>query len=265
MNKVLIKRIFKKQSISILIYGLSLFLFHLLMVSLYPTMGDSMIGMLDNMPPIFQNMFGGELISFTNLNSFVSIGYNHPIVVFLLVFYPLTTAIAAVAAEVKTGTAELLFTRPLRRYKVILSNFLVLLAAGLIIIIAGALGSYAGLFFIDIKESIDIFYLLRLVINSLSLIIAVAGFSFFLSLAFKKIENSGKNAAYLFAFMYVMDFLVDIWEAIKPLRFLSIFYYYTPEKILQGDNVWIINSFVLAITGLIFTVLAIFILERRDL
>ena len=265
MNKELFKHNFKKQTLSLVFYSLSLFLFQLLMISLYPGMGESMFEMMENIPEIMQNMFGGEIISLASLNNFVSIGYNHPIPVFILIIYPLNIAVSAIAAEISRGTGELLFTKPIRRYKILVTNFLVIICGGIILAAFSILGTPVGMLFIDIEGTIDFIYLFRLFINSFALIVAVAGITFLVSVIFKNIKNSGKKAGIVIALMYVLDFLVDIWDSIQPLRFTSIFNYYNPEKILQGETTWLTDSIILFLAGLLLALLTIYFLEKRDL
>ncbi len=266
MNKVLFMRILNKQLVVLVSYSVVLFLFQYLIVWLFPSMGGlggSMAEMIQELPPAFRSMMGGQHLLFASIVEFVSIGFVHPLPLLIFAAYPISLAISSVAGEISMRTGELLFTKPLRRYKVIGSYYFVMLLGSMVISILSILGVKVGLIAID--ESIGTIYLIRLAINTIALIIAIGGMSFLVSSSIKHGSKAGSIAGGITAFMYVFNFLADLWDSIEPARVLMIFNYYRPADVLQGQEIWINHTLILFITGIVLTLISMFILEKRDL
>lgn len=265
MIPLLLKQVMKRQWVGVSIYALSLFFFEILLVWLYPSFKDSLSMMLQDLPPIFQRMFGGPQVSFATLSGYLTTGFTHPLVVLLLVAYPLRTALSAVAEEVTQGTGDLLFTRPLRRWKVVGTYYLALALGGILLAASLFLGFVMGFFLVPLDETLRILYLLRTCINSLSLILAVGGLTLFISVLNRNAQRVTGIVGGILAFMYVLDFLVPLWEGLERISYFMFFHYFDPGTILMGEGGWIESSLILFGAGLVFTVLAMVWVERVDL
>ncbi len=265
MNPNLFKRTLKKQLPGLAVYAASLFFFQLLMVVLYPGMKDSMAMMLEDMPSIFLSFMGGADILYHTLTGFITIGLTHPLVILILAAYPLNLAGKAISGELVKGTGELLFTRPIKRYRIILTHLVVALFGIFILSLGILLGLEAGFWAIDITERIPFQDLLPVTINIAALMMATAGLGFFISAAVPKAELTPALAAGAIALMYVLDFLTDIWEGLEVINTFSLYNYYHPGEVIAGNGYWLSDTLLLLIAGLILTGAAMVILEKRDL
>lgn len=265
MNRVLFKRVLKKQRTGLLIYALSLFLFEVLLVWLYPSFKDSLSMMMQDLPPIFQRMFGGEQVAFATLSGYLTTGITHPMVIFLLAVYPLHTAVSAVAMEVSQGTGDLLFTRPINRWKVVGTYFFALFIGSIVLAAAMFFGFEVGFLLVQIEETIEHHYLFRTCVNSGALLLAIGGLTFFISLWSRDVSKSTAISGGFIAFMYVLEFLVPLWEGLERISPFFLYHYLDPGSILSGGGRWALDSLILFGVGLFFTALAMVLVERCDL
>lgn len=65
--------------------------------------------------------------------------------------------------------------------------------------------------------------------------------------------------------MFLVNLLGQMWDVIAPLRPFTVFYYYQPQQIIQGQGGSLVFLLVLYGVGIAGYVLALWTLNRRDL
>lgn len=265
MSSVLFFRVFKRQLLGLGIYALVLFLFQILMVWLYPSFQDSLSLMFDEIPPIFKGMLGGEHLSFATLPGFLTMGITHPLVLLVLVLYPIKTAVSSIAEEISQKTGDLLFTRPIRRYQIILTYLINLCIGSLLLSFSIISGLEVGFLLVEVKETLSRTYLLQTMSVIFSLLLAIGGLTFLISVLLRDAKKSLAIAGGCILFMYVMDFLIPFWDGLERVSPFFLFHYFRPGDILLGEGGWVKDSLLLLFSGIFFTILSLFSVERMDL
>lgn len=265
MKKTLFKKIFKSQLLSLCICALVLFFFQLLMVWLYPNFKDSISMMFEGLPPFFRSMMGGEHLSFAALPGYLTMGIVHPLVLLLFALYPLRIAISSIAGEISQRTGDLLFTKPMCRYSIIMTSFFILLLGAFILAFSVFLGLEVGFLLVGLEVTIQRIYLFRASLVIFAMILAIGGLAFFFSVITRNSSRATALCGGLILFMYVLDFLIPFWEALESFSPLFFFHYFNPGDVLAGEGIWLLDSLVLLGIGILFTVLAMIIVERVDL
>lgn len=265
MKKTLFLRVLKRQSLGLVIYAMVLSLFQILMVWLYPSFQESFSIMFEGIPPIFKKMLGGEQMSFATLPGFLATGITHPLVLFILALYPIKTAISSIAEEISQGTGDLLFTKPIKRYSIILTYLVNLCIGSLLLSLSIFLGTEAGFLLVELKETLSRAYLLQISSVTFFLLLAIGGLSFFIAVLLRSSKKALAIGGGLVLFMYVLDFLVPLWDGLEIVSPFLLFHYFRPGEILLGHGGWAKDSLVLFFVGLLFTMLSMFTVEKIDL
>ena len=244
-----------------------LFLYALLTMSLYPTMGSmDILGYLNAMPEAMQVAFGFEGIDFTTLtltpDAFAAME--------LLALWPVMIGIYAifssigVAREVERGTLDLLLAQPIKRYKVLISKFAVFVFAALLIAVASLLGLVFGATLIN--ESINIFSLAIVLFEALLFVLAIGSFTLLCSTIFLEPRKSLLTAGVAMAGSYILNFMVPILDpSISWLRNLSLFYYYQPQEIISSGSLNGTAVIVYAAVAVVCFIAALMVFQRRDI
>ena len=101
-------------------------LFQVLIITL--VVGADLLGMIEQiyqrMPPQMQLLLGERFLTQLSVEGAVAFGYNHPMVLVIVILLAIVLPARHIAGEIETGTLELLFTVPIQRATVTLSLWL---------------------------------------------------------------------------------------------------------------------------------------------
>jgi ABC-2 type transport system permease protein len=268
MIKSLVLTNFKKYRRLLFSLAIGMFLFQLLMAGIY-----------DSMAPYFaaQNQInegvGGNL---ETLNAFtggadmfspagwLAVGYAHPIPIILLLGWIVAVSGGAIAKEIEDGTSEMLFTRPIRRSRVLGARMLHLSLGALIILSSAYLGTAVGMTFSQGLSSITQTQILKMLSSFFPLGLVLASVGCLASAYFSQKSVAVSIASGFAIIMYVLNFAGQLWEPLSGWIKFSIFYHTVPAN--WGDSN--INlSAILMIIGLsvLSLALAFKVLSRRNI
>ena len=248
------------------------FLFGLLVMYIYPSIGDvsGISEYLENLPEQFKAAFGltGEGVSlltpegFYSLEAFVSVEYLSwwpPV----LAIYAIFAAGGIVAREVERGTMDLLLSQPVHRYQVVISKFAVFLTALLVVSIVSLAGLAAG--FALIEEKADLLGVSLALLQSFLLVMAVAGYSALFSCLFLDPRKTQMAAGVLTAGLYILNFMAPSLGSFDWAKKISLFYYYQPLPIVQNAALnWAGVGIYLGVTVVCF-IASLVVFQRRDI
>lgn len=263
MIKALFIRTLRRQLLGLFTYALVLFLFQIMMIWLYPSFKDSLSLMMEGLPMIFQGFLGGEHISFATLPGFLTMGITHPLVLLLLNLYPINTAISTTAKEISQKTGDLLFTRPIQRYRIISTTMVNLSIGSLLLSLSILIGIETGFLLVDMTESIARIYLLRTALLIFFFLLAVGGIAFFLSVLARSDTKALAITGGLLLLMYVVDFLAPLWDGLARVSPFMLYHYFRPGDILLGGG-WVWDVLVYLGIAILFTTLSMVLIERID-
>lgn len=196
---------------------------------------------------LLQTLLGGETINFTRARDVLSIGYIHPTVQTILCIWAVGRAAGAIAGEIDRGTMELLLAQPLARWRVVLAHFCV----DLLTIPLLCLGLWAGTWLgvgwfghIETGETgngaalrIDPRMFAPALLSVAALLFAISGYTMWISSA-GRFRNRVLGLAILVTLLqFLVNVIGQLWDAVGPLRPLTVFYYYQPQQIVL-NHVW---------------------------
>jgi ABC-2 type transport system permease protein len=189
-------------------------------LSVYPSIvktGDAAKQFIDAYPEAFKKIFRME--DYTSGPGFLSTELFSLMLPLVLIAVGATWGASATAEEEEKGTADLLFTLPISRLKVLVSKmiatFSVLIFLGLVIYI----NLYIGADIVDLKVNFS--FVLAAILSSIALGLFFSGLGFFIgSITGKKGVSLGSASAVgLMSFVfYSLAPLVDNFDFLNPIN-----------------------------------------------
>jgi ABC-2 type transport system permease protein len=209
---------------------------------------------------LMQTLMGGESIKLDKAMDVMSIGYVHPLMQTLFCIWALGRAAGAIAGEIDRGTMELLLAQPLPRYQVVLAHLCVDAITIPLLCLSLWTGTWLGNWLVGPvtidTEALKSFKLpfgslaepdpesLRVypasfgpgLWNVAALIFAVGGYTMWLS-ARGRFRGRVLGVAVLITLLqFLVNVIGQLWEAVAPLRPLTVFYYYQPQQIILAGK-----------------------------
>lgn len=242
---------------------------------------------------MLQALMGGENISIARAMDFLSIGYVHPLLQALLCVWAVGRAAGAITGELDRGTMELLMAQPVPRGRVILGHLCtdaITIPILCLCIWGGTLLGMAAVGPIELPPPqaslgplplprppvteeqlrLDPLACLPALLNVAALLFAVGGYTLYIS-ARGRFRGRVLGAAVILTLVqFLVNVIGQLWEALEPLRPLTVFYYYQPQEIILNTGwaadlrVWGRLGVLLAV-GAIGYLLALRVFRRRDL
>ncbi|HAI21046.1 MAG TPA: hypothetical protein DCM14_04015 [Clostridiales bacterium UBA8153] len=203
---------------------------------------------------------GGAAGGFTAFLVFV---WRHPLILVVLVMY--TAAVGTfIAREVGDGTADLLFSRPVGRIRLVLHD----LAAASTLLLGVTMLFAMSLRLIAVSLGLEPPGWSEFVVTGLlsfAFAMAVLGTSYLIGSLTRDGRQALGLAGGLFAAMYALDVVGGIWDVMEPYRAVSLFRYFAPmDALARRPELWS-NMAVLFGAATVAFVLSLVALDRRDL
>ena len=251
---------------------------------------------------VSQSVLGGADVQFERPTDFLAVELLHPVVLMLTGIWAIGRAGGAVAGELDRGTMELLLSQPVPRNRLIVAHLIVDAIVIPIICLSIFAGTRAGLAMVG-PFTVDYSILEKLpkgpggfalpkgpdelpvdaagqpwaILNLAALMFALSGLTIAISSANRNRWRAVGFAVLVAMSMFIINVLGQLWDAVALARPVSVFYYYTPQRIwLKGD--WMANLgeswpgapavpllAVLFAVGAIGYLTALRIFTRRDL
>lgn len=247
---------------------LALFIFHFLVCRVFQQITDSggVAPMARLMPRWVQSLFNVDPTALNSLSGFLSVAYQHPFVLIVMLAVPVTLATGLLAGEVERRTIGLVLARAVGRWQVVASTAIVSLAWPLICIAACMAGNAAGAWYSGVQEPIRWISILQVGLNLLALTWAFTGIALAISAAFDERGEAVGWCVTAVLVMYVWNFLAQLWSGSGgSLPNYSLFAFYAPASVLlRGDGVTV-NLQVLLAVALGGLVVALLSFKFRDL
>lgn len=253
----------------LLTWSVLIFLYGVLTMYLFPTMGEANINILqylNELPEAMKAAFGYEGIDFDALTftpeAFVTLEF--------LIIWPLLIGIygifssVGIAREVERGTLDLLLAQPIKRFRLLISKYSVFVFAAFLIAVMSLLGLAAGTAFID--DSVNMGTLSLALIEALLLSLAFATIALMCSTIFLEPRKSLLVAGGFMGVSYIVNFMVPVLDpSFEWVRNLSLFYYYQPNEVVSNNA---LNGEAIAVYSaviIICFVLSLAVFQKRDI
>lgn len=263
MSLVMFQRALKDLRWTVAWYAIGLFLYELMILSLYPSVfrnNAAMRQLLATYPQGMLRAFGvTDLTSFAGFLGGEFLNFMWPLIVAI---FTIMTGAGLVGQEVERGTIELWLSVPASRARLLTAKLAAFLVALAVLVLATIVALVFGAALIGERLALSGVVALALVL--LALTVAIGGYAtFFSSFASDRGKPAGLAAGLTLAFYlcWVIGGLSNRWSWLKRL---SIFSAYQPQQALARGEVPVLETALLLAIGLICTIGAIAIFQRRD-
>lgn len=195
--------------------------------------------------------------------NYLAIGFLHPLFLVIAFAVGLSIGTAAIAGDVETGRAEMVFTAPIRRTRVLDGRIALWALAQLAVVGAALAGALAGsLFSPDIGE-VGLGAPVRMTLQFLPLVAFVGALAFTASAVSSTRGRALGLAVGATVLAYLVNFVALLWEPLDPIRWATPFRYYVPVDAARSFDV--VHATILVAATAALLVAARRAVERRDL
>lgn len=219
-------------------------------------------------PPSAYRAFSGSSgdVSVASYPGLLGAGLTHPFWIALQLTAIGSLAAAAVAADVESGTIELVMVRPVTRTRLLAERTAALLIASAALTAAATLTVAAGVALSpEIHAEVGFGGVFAAGLMGYGFALCLIGPALAVSAAGRRRAQVLGTVIAIGAVGFAVNFIALAWEPAAPLRYISPFHYYTPgDALAQGAVLWS-NLAVLVGVGAAGLLAAHLLLRRRDL
>ncbi len=240
-------------------WGIGLFAFGAMYISIFPEAGEQMAELADL--SIYQAM-GIELGSFEGF-------IGSTVVLFIpiiLGIYIIITSTQTLAGEEDDGTLELVLAMPLHRWQIVSVKAIALGVTSFLILVIAGLGN--GLVLNAIKASVEVdvtfLQLFTAVVNGWPIIMAFAMMGLFFSAYLPSRRIASLTLTVLFIGSYLAENVAGYVSSLDNLKPFSLFTYFDSSTGVFQNGVSSEDVFLLLGVALAFFVLALLSFNRRN-
>ena len=263
MNRVLLFQTWRSQRLKILIVGIGLAIWGSLMPIVYGTFGQTFKSIIDSglIPEQLTQFGGGDIFT---LSGSMALGAIHPISLILNSIFAVGFATAAVAGERQRGTLEVLLARPMSRRTAYVTLLVAMLSFVAVALVATILGAVVGSLIGGVSDELAFDRLPALWLNGFLLFGAIGAIALAASVTFDRLTPALGITVAIVVISYFLDVLGTFWPDAKGLQPYSLFHYFAPKQVLEG-NVDVVHFGLLAVVAVAAIIWALVVFPRRDL
>ena len=221
------------------------------------------LSFLNLLPSIIKTAIGGDMLQSGNMPALLTVGYQHPLVMFLCMVYAVGVPTGLLTAEVQRGTMELILSRPVTKVQVYICAAVLTLIGMFGLVMAMFLGTVTAVHLYDFGEPIPLDLFLRLAMNAGLLASTFGAFALLCAASFGRLYSAvGLSVAFL-TLNYFVAIVAAWWPRLQFLRRATLFYLIYYSDLWSGWPVR--NMAILAGILLATAVLGGIVWHRRDL
>lgn len=214
--------------------------------------------------PSFYSAFAGESgVNIFAPANYLAFGFMHPLFLLLTLTVAVSIGSSAVAGDVETGRAEMLYVHPTPRTAILDARIALWLGAQVAVLAVGLAGSFVGSRLSTDLRHIGLAAQLRVVVQYLPLVAVFAGIAFCASALSRTRGRATGIAVGAAALAYLVNFLALLWHPLAFARRLTPFGYYSPTRAIDHVVWW--HAGVLTAAAVALFALARIAVEHRDL
>lgn len=246
----------------VLILAVAFALFEYLVALSYAAVDENAVRALyESLPPALRAFAGAADVA--SPGGYLGSAYIHPIPLVIQGALAISMATAA-ARDLEDGSAELILSRPIRRWRWLAAQAVAMSVALVVVAVGGFFGGAIGV--LTVADLGDV---------SLSGLLIVSGGGLLLSLAIGAValaasagvRGGGRAVGWAAGFAvvsYAINYLAEVWTLISPLGRVSVYWYYDPGVILSRTEMTPSSVLVLALVAIVGTAFALVLIERRE-
>ncbi|MEV6327832.1 ABC transporter permease subunit [Streptomyces sp. NPDC051909] len=219
-------------------------------------------------PPSAYRAFSGSSgdVSIASYPGLLGAGLTHPFWIALQLTVIGSLAAAAVAADVESGTIELVMVRPVTRTRLLAERTAALLIASAALTAAATLTVAAGVALSpEIHADVGLGGVFAAGLMGYGFALCLIGPALAVSAAGRRRAQVLGTVIAIGAVGFAVNFIALAWEPAASLRYISPFHYYAPgDALARGAVLWA-DLAVLTGVGVAGLLAAHLLLRRRDL
>lgn len=214
-------------------------------------------------PRLFSAFSGSSSGDVFSPPHFLAFGFGHPLFLVLALSVAITSGVAAIASDVESGRAELIFTAPVRPTTVLGARIAEWAIAQVGVVAAGVIGALVGSRLSGDLSQVSLAVPLRTSLQFLTLAFFVGGAAFAAS-AHARTRGAAFSATVgVTAGSYVVNLVGLLWTPLSFVRWMNPFGYYSPTA--AAEHLQLGNGAVLLAAGMVLFGVARRAVDRRDL
>jgi hypothetical protein len=221
------------------------------------------LGFLNLLPSIIKTALGGDMLQAGNTPALLTIGYQHPFVMFLYMVFAVGVPTGLLTGEVQKGTMELILSRPITKTQVYLCAAVLTVAGMFALVMVMFLGTVVAVHLYDFGVPIPLDLFLRIAVNGGLLASTFGAFALLCAASFGRLYAAlGVSVAFL-TLNYFLAIVAAWWPRIHFLHRATLFYFVYYSDLWQN---WpLANMARLAAILLLLVLAGGIIWQRRDL
>lgn len=234
-----------------------------LMGASFPAFKERMMAAGQHAPRFVKKLIESRAGGLT-VESFVAIAFIHPVVFAMMSAWPINRAARAVGGEIERGAMGWMLAYPIGRLRFLGARALVMLAGTALIPLALSAGFLVTFQILGIPNAGPRPYLWT-ALWSFLLYGAVGTLTLWVSAASSRASTPAFVGAGLVVGSFMLEFLGEAYEPLKPYRVLSLYHYFRYQSLMSGEAPYWPDAAVLGGLLVLGLVGALWTFRRRDL
>jgi hypothetical protein len=218
---------------------------------------------LDMLPSIVKTALGGDMLQAGNTAALLTIGYQHPLVMFLCMLFAVGVPTGLLTGEVQKGTMELILSRPVTKTQVYLCACILTLAGMFALVLTMFIGTAVAVHIYRFDQPIPLDLFFRIAINGGLLASTFGAFALLCAATFGRLYSALGVAVAFLTLNYFVSLVSEWWTTIRFLHRATLFYFIYYSNLMVE---WPVHNMIwLAMILLSVAVVGALIWRRRDL
>ncbi len=240
-------------------WGVGLWLFGAMYISIFPEVSDQMAGLADL--ALYQAM-GIDLSSFAGFIASVVLQF----LPLLLGIYAILTSTEALAGEEDRGTLELLLAMPIKRWQIVTVKALAISLVALVVLVIAGAGNALVLNAIKATVEVDVtpLQLFWAILNGWPITTAFIMMGLFMGAYLPTRRIAALTMTVLFVANYIGNSLVGLVDTLDAIKPYSLFSYLDTSTAVFTEGVQPGDVWLLLGVAAFFFVLALVSFQRRN-
>jgi len=182
------------------------------------------LSILKHLPSIVRTAIGGDMVESGSMSALLTVGYQHPLVMFLYMLYAVGVPAGLLTGEIQRGTMELILSRPITKTQVYICAVILTLVGLFGLIATMFLGTVAAVNLYEFSEPITLDLFLRIAANAGLLAGAFGAFALVCAASFARLYSAVGIAAGFLTLNYFIAIVAEWWPRVHFLRKATLFY-----------------------------------------
>lgn len=268
MNRGVLYKGVREAMLATIACGIGLMIFEAIVGNIFWTFQEEFVrelGALEFLEGFINSLIGAQLGGDIGPQTLQALAYVHPLVLALIFAHEITLCTRVPAGEIDRGTADVLFTLPITRFSIFLSETVLWLGSGFVVLGFGFAGSLIGFATIPAEGRIELRLLCMIFFNLYLLYLTVGALTLCISAhATRRGPAIGLGFGIVLA-LFIMNFLAEYSDFVKRINVVNILSYYKPLPILSDEKLAVADLAVLFVCAVILWIAAALRIVNRDI